>query len=263
MTLGKGRAEAVNDSDISKLANELGCHPADLEAIAKVESGGFGWFADGRIKILFEKHWFYKFLSGAKQTRAVSEGLARKAWVSPANGGYKDQSNAAACYRLLEKAIAIDEEAAFKSVSIGTFQIMGFNHQLCGFPSAKAMWIAFVDSEAAQLRAFANFLKGKGLVSALKARDFAKVEQVYNGGGLNGTYAKRMRTEADKLRAGKWKGWQPRPVTAPVSDTAPQVTAPKPSAPKVSEPKKPGPSTTPAPVGFLAALIAYLFPRKA
>src|SRR5690606_19061870 len=93
MTLGKGRAEAITDSDIASLADSLQVHPADLEAIAEVESNGFGWFPDGRMKILFEKHWFYKYLDGTVRTNAMKSGLARKNWISPAKGGYKDQSS--------------------------------------------------------------------------------------------------------------------------------------------------------------------------
>ncbi|WP_274626590.1 N-acetylmuramidase family protein [Arvimicrobium flavum] len=233
---GKGRAEAITDSDISRLANELACHPADLEAIAEVESNGFGWFKDGRIKILFEKHWFYKSVSGAKRDQAFAAALARKEWISPKNGGYKDQSNADARYRLLAKAVAIDEEAAFRSVSIGKFQIMGFNHQICGYATAKAMWAAFVDSEVAQLRAFAQFLKRKGLVPAIRSRDFDQIEEIYNGGGLNGAYAKKMREASDKLRAGKWKGWQPAPERS--AAPPPEPAKPAPEYIPVPEPRK-------------------------
>lgn len=209
MTLGKGRAEAITDRDIALLADEIGCHPADLEAIAEVESNGFGWFADGRMKILFEKHWFYKNLSGDKRSRAAKSGLARRKWISPKNGGYKDQNGADARYRILEQAIAIDEEAAFRSISMGRFQIMGFNYALCGFTSAKHMWERFLDSEVNQLQAFATFLRKKGLYGALRNHDFAAIERTYNGGGLNGAYAAKMRSEASRLRAGKWKGYTP------------------------------------------------------
>lgn len=230
MTLGKGRAEAIGDRDIALLADEIGCHPADLEAIAEVESNGFGWFKDGRMKILFEKHWFYKNLEGSDRTKAVRAGLARKSWVSPARGGYKDQSNAAARYRLLQKAIEIDEEAALRSISMGKFQIMGFNYALCGFVSAKHMWARFLDSEVHQLKAFATFLKKKDLWPALRKRDFATIERVYNGGGLNGRYAVRMAKAADKLRAGKWAGYKPgqfapqKPVSEQRPPSAPSDT---------------------------------------
>lgn len=218
--LGQGRAKALTAADMRNLAVRLGCHPADLEAIAQVESNGFGWFPDGRMKILFEKHWFYKQLEGAVRTKAVKAGLARKSWISPAKGGYKDQATAEARYALLARAIKVDEEGAFNSISMGRFQIMGFNHELCGFLTAKAMWEAFLDSEQNQLQAFAEFLVGKGLVKALQTRDFARVEEVYNGGGLNGVYAKKMKAASDKLRAGKWADYDPRPE-AQIADPVP------------------------------------------
>lgn len=229
--LGKGRAAAVTDADMAALADDFGCHPADLEAIAEVESSGFGWFRDGRIKILFEKHWFYKLTSGANRDEAVRKGLARRHWVSPSKGGYSDQKGADSRYRLLEVAIRIDREAALQSVSIGKFQIMGFNHKVCGFASASEMWASFLDSEVNQLRAFGNFLRSNGLVGALRRRDFAKIENGYNGGGLGGAYARRMKAASDKLRAGKWNGYTPGSM--PVDPPAP---SPKPVAESIAEP---------------------------
>jgi hypothetical protein len=241
--LGKGRAEAIGDRDIAMLADSMDVHPADLEAISEVESNGFGWFKDGRIKILFEKHWFYRKLDGAERNKAVRLGLARKNWVSPAKGGYKDQSNSASRYRLLAKAIEINEEAAYQAISVGRYQIMGFNHGICGFVSAKHMFTQFVDSEAHQLRAFANFLREKGLVSAIKRQDFATVETRYNGGGLNGRYAKRMKTAANRLRAGKWKDYKPGQYAMPLPKPAPDpVVTPKPTQPDQNT-QKPGAST--------------------
>lgn len=205
--LGTGRAEAITDRHIATLADQLGVHPADIEAISEVESNGFGWYPDGRIKILFEKHWFYKLIPTSLRAAAVKAGLARKDWISPAKGGYKEQNTPAARYDLLAKAIKYDEEAAYQSISIGRYQIMGFNHAICGFATAKLMFERFVDSEVNQLSAFAAFLKSKNLIPAVKARDFAKIEEVYNGGGLGGEYALKMQKASDRLRAGKWKGY--------------------------------------------------------
>lgn len=209
MTLGKGRAEAIGDRDIALLSDELRVHPADLEAVSIVESRGFGWFADGRMKMLFEKHWFYKLVDRDMRTAAVRAGLARRKWISPKRGGYKEQKSSAQRYKILAAAIAMDKEAAYQSISMGQFQIMGFNHKICGFRFAKQMFEEFVDSEVNQLRAFANFLKNKNLVTAIRQRDFEHVEGVYNGGGLGGSYARKMRRESDALRAGKWKYYEP------------------------------------------------------
>ena len=249
MTLGKGRAAAIDDSDIENLALEIGCHPADLEAIAIVESNGFGWFKDGRMKILFEKHWFYKLVPPAKQQEAVNKRLARKTWVKPANGGYKDQIGADARYSLLQKAMDIDVDAALQSISMGKFQIMGFNYKICGFRSAEQMWTQFLDDEYNQLRAFANFLKNKGLYGALRVRDFATIEAKYNGGGLNGAYAAKMKTQSNKLRTGKWRDWAPQKTTqAPKPKPQTRTTAPK-------TPTKP----TSGKKGGIAATILMIF----
>jgi hypothetical protein len=265
--LGKGRAAAIAAADIALLADELGCHPADLEAISQVESGGFGWFRDGRIKILFEKHWFYKLVDAPLRATAAKRGLARKSWVSPSKGGYRDQKSADDRYRLLAGAIALDREAALQSVSIGRYQIMGFNYKICGFSSASAMWAKFLESERHQLSGFANFLKSKGLVAAIRRRDFTKVEKVYNGGGLGGAYARRMKAASEQLRAGKWKGYEPGSMT-PVQETetsgdGASAQLPKPHPPASPEPRPVPEANEPSQlvrviIGFLGALARAL-----
>jgi hypothetical protein len=245
LPLGKGKATAITDADIASLARTLRCHPAHIEAIAEVESNGFGWFPDGRIKILFEKHWFYKLIPEAKRANAVKNGLARKNWISPQKGGYKDQPDADARYKLLERAIRVDREAAFKSISMGKFQIMGFNHKICGHQSAEQMFNAFCESEVYQLTAFAGFLVNNKLESAIQGGDFDRIEQVYNGGGLNGAYAKKMRAAAAKLKAGKWANWDAKEAPKPAPATTP---AAKPETPASKPPA--------SPVGLIVTLAA-------
>lgn len=251
LSFGKGKATAITSADIESLARSLGCHPADLEAIAEVESNGYGWFPDGRIKILFEKHKFYAYLPEAKRANAVKAGLARKTWISPTKGGYKDQPDADSRYALLSRALKVDREAAFKSISIGRFQIMGFNHKLCGHQTAEQMFDAFCDSEAFQLSAFAGYLSNTNLVPAIQKRDFDRVEAGYNGGGLNGVYAERMRKASDKLRAGKWANWNTRP---PRSTEAPPVP-PKPVPPASPETPTPEPRNTRGIIGIVIAAL--------
>ena len=260
--LGKGEAIAISDADIANLADSLGCHPADLQAIAEVESNGFGWFPDGRIKILFEKHWFYKYIEGTTRTNAVKSGLARATWISPAKGGYKDQATADQRYSLLERAMKVNRDGAFKSISIGTYQIMGFNHQVCGHPTAEDMFNAFCKSEAYQLSAFAAFLKNKGLVSAIQRRAFIEVERGYNGGGLNGAYATRMKAASDSLRAGKWKSYTRGSMAIPKPTIPPAEPVSPPPVPIDAPPAPDRPAViTQGPVpsgGWLAAILAVI-----
>lgn len=255
--LGAGTATAISDSYIAKLADEIGCHPADLEAIAEVESNGFGWFADGRMKILFEKHKFYARLPEDQRKVAVKAGLARQKFVKPKDGGYKDQGTADQRYNLLSRAIAINEEAAYQSISMGRFQIMGFNHGVCGFPTAKRMFERFVESEAYQLAAFASFLEENNLYPALRARNWQAIESGYNGGGLNGAYASRMADASARLRAGKWRGY--KAGSMPAAPSPEPVQPPKPvPAPEVAPKPQPAPVAVSAAKGWLGKLLAAL-----
>lgn len=61
---------------------------------------------DGRIKILFEKHWVYKFIPDKARTNAVKSGLAWKKWINPANVGYMDQARCASM-RLRDGSLGI------------------------------------------------------------------------------------------------------------------------------------------------------------
>lgn len=253
MKLGQGRAAAITNNDIAALAQSIGCHPAHLEAIAQVESAGFGWYPDGRIKILCEKHKFYQYLAESKRAAAVKKGIARERWISPKNGGYKEQSTPDERYAIFEAMLAYDRPVAFMSISMGTYQMMGFNFLTCGFTSPEDMWNAFLDSEANQLKAFGNFLVKNGLTAALKSGDFEKVETVYNGGGLNGEYAARMRTAAASLKKGKWKDY---PATWPgKKEAVTQAPAPVNVTPAPAPVVPPKQEVPPAKAtGFLAGL---------
>lgn len=223
--LGKGRAEAITPAHMAALADEMGCHPADLEAIAKVESSGFGWFPNGQIKILPEPHKFDDEIPKTKRAAARKSGLATTSYKATRRSGHYKRmtSRPGPRYDFLKRMIAFDRRGAFRAISVGTYQIMGFNAELCGFRDAEAMFDAFVDSEVNQLRAFKTFLIKKGLKGAVQRGDFGKVELRYNGGGLNGAYARRMRTAARNLRRGKWKDYKPGSMQipdAPVKNTA-------------------------------------------
>ncbi|EHK52285.1 N-acetylmuramidase domain-containing protein [Allomesorhizobium alhagi] len=199
--LGTGRAERLPEGAIENLAYRLDVHPADLQAIANVESGGSAWFPDGRLKILYERNIFYTQLPAAKRAAAVAQGLAHKGHRGRSQ--YADQKSAESRFDLLQRAIHINRDAAFNAISSGRFQIMGFNAGLCSYPSAEAMFEAFADSELAQLSAFAAFLEKKGLVPAIRSRDFDRVGRVYNG-DKTGVYAGKMRREAEALRGRRW-----------------------------------------------------------
>ncbi|MCB5201735.1 N-acetylmuramidase domain-containing protein [Neorhizobium sp. T786] len=184
---------------LKAVAERLNCEVAVVHAIVDVESNGSGIDAKGRVKVLFEKHRFYKNLPASKRAAAVKAGLGRKVWISPKNGGYKDQPSNEAALAMLIKAVewcranGTDEAAALKSASYGTGQVLGENFALCGWASVQAFVADMCQHENKHVDAMIGFLVGSGLADEMRARDFDAVARVYNGSGQVETYGGKMR----------------------------------------------------------------------
>lgn len=162
----------LTPDDIRLSAQRNGVSFAQLNGLILTESSGPG-FANGKPLILPERHWFWRNLSkvayrngkpvyGATplRARAVELGLAYPNW-----GTKPYPKNQDAAYDLLLKMIRLDPQAACASASWGKFQIMGFHHSVCGYPTPFAFAEAMSRDEATQLLAFENFMKadkGKG-----------------------------------------------------------------------------------------------------
>ena len=93
-----GPATKLGESDIATAAEALGVEVAAVKAVIDVESRG-GFLADGRPKILFERHLFSRF-TGKKFDKPPNDDIA-----NPSAGGYK---GGAAEYGRLARAIALD-----------------------------------------------------------------------------------------------------------------------------------------------------------
>jgi hypothetical protein len=78
-------------------------------------------------------------------------------------------------------AIAGDEIAAL-STSWGLGQIMGFNHEACGYPTAVAMVRDFAKGETQQLEGMLAFVSANAaMLRALQRKDWAAFARLYNG----------------------------------------------------------------------------------
>jgi hypothetical protein len=176
----KGLASRVTDEDIEQIATELGVESAAFRAVIAVEAAGSGFDKAGRPKALFERHHFYKHLKDAPGllANAEAEGLAYPKWGT---NPYPKGSDAV--YAEIERACAIDEEAALLSTSWGLGQIMGSNFKLAGCQSVEQMVEQACESEASQLRQMASFIRSAGLQDELKNKDWAKFARGYNGPG--------------------------------------------------------------------------------
>ena len=176
------KEKTLTEAQVQKAALAEGLEYAALKAVALVESGPLGGFlAGGEPVILFEGHVFWRELRmrGLDPARLEKghEDILFPTWDRAKYGPV------AAQHGRLRRAAALHREAALSSASWGLFQIMGFNWRLCGFESLQKFINAMYRDEAAHLEAFLGFLKGTGLMAALRARDWPALARGYNGPG--------------------------------------------------------------------------------
>ena len=238
----QGAAKRLDDIDLPTIGKLIAVGEDEVHAILDVESAGSGFDSQGRVKILFEPHVFYRELGeGPKRDKAESQGLAYPRWKRD----YPPDS-----YPRLIAAIKIDRNAALRSASWGLPQMMGFNCRECGYPDAESMVKAFAADEENQLEAMIKFIQAKGLDDELKRHDWKGFAKGYNGPG----FAQNRYDVKLEQRYNHWQG---------IKDTL-VPEAPKPAV----EPSlvvlggKTDIPMTPAPKPSLFGLIASLFKKK-
>ncbi len=168
------------ETDFKEAAKLLKCDIAAIKAVAEVESRGNGFLSDGRVKILFEGHWFYKYTNG--QYTAKHPALCYPKWTTQfyTKGANADVCGAGELARL-EQAMALNRDAALLSASYGKFQVMGFNHAICGFTSVEAFYQSMLLSEQEHMKAFCNYIKNNALDRDLQSHNWAELARRYNG----------------------------------------------------------------------------------
>ncbi len=183
----KGKARRLDDIDLPRIGAKIGVGEDEIHAVLDVETRGGGFDKQGRPKMLFEPHIFYREVPGHLRAQAVSKGLAYKRWGTKR---YPSDS-----YPRLTQAMKMDREAAFRSASWGLGQVMGFNHSMAGYPSAEAMVKDFLDDEDKHLEAMVEFIIAAGLDDELRNHDWRGFARGYNGPGYakNGYHTKLER----------------------------------------------------------------------
>ncbi len=180
----------LDDDDIKEAATKNGIEPAALHAVIDVESGKSGFLDDGRPKILFEGHIFWRILKKKHEEGNLEHGPDFYADDNPEilypSWTRKFYKGGAAEYVRLNKAILIDNDSALMSASWGKFQIMGMNYKTAGYEDVNSFTDAQKESEIKQLQAFIGFIsntqsKGKSLLEYLKTKDWAGFARGYNG----------------------------------------------------------------------------------
>lgn len=172
------RAPAVTDTERRALAEDLGITLKQLDAIARVESGGSAFDIHGRPKILFERHIFHRLTDGAHGVAPFSD---------PVSGGYAHDS-----HDKLTQALGRDVNAAIMSCSWGRFQIMGMHWAHLGYHSAIDMAYGMVLSEGAHYKALSRFIRANGLVDAARRISTSAEANRAFARGYNGSTYERL-----------------------------------------------------------------------
>ena len=170
-----------------------------LWSVLTVESRGFGFLADRRPKILFERHIFYQETAGRFAAEAPDI-------CARSGGGY---SGGAVEYDRLGRALALcrrdnlGDDPALRSASWGLGQVMGFNAVDAGFSSAADMIERMAASEDAQLAGMAGFIASEKLDAKLRNRDWAGFARRYNGTNYwRNEYDMKLKSAFEKFSAG-------------------------------------------------------------
>lgn len=204
----RGAAKRLDDIDLPRIGAIIGVGEDELHAFMDVEAAGSGFDSQGRPKMLFEPHVFYRNLSGSKRATAVASGLAYPRW---GERPYPKDS-----YPRLMAAIAINETAALLSASWGLTQILGENFRMAGFDYVYDMVQAFMADEENQLEACVKFLIAAGIDDDLRAHRWDVVARVYNGAG----YAKNQYDVRMAQTFAKWANIPDTPWDASASPIA-------------------------------------------
>lgn len=158
---------AISSQEIIQLSNNYDLDPNIVNAIMLVESSGKGFDPKtGKIMIQFEPHWFKKLAKNPPEGQ-----IWRNNKVEPQSGEWK----------AFNDAFRINPTAAMLSTSIGLMQVMGFNHEICGFADVGSMWDFAKESEINQLELGLRFIIKQIGVKPVRDRDWDKIARIYNG----------------------------------------------------------------------------------
>lgn len=181
------KAPALTEADFVRAAEILGhgVTPKHMKASRKVEAPRGAFDDQGRPSILYERHVFARNTTPKGHFNALHPELsAVRGYGQGGYGSYGSQ------YGKLERAYALDPEAAFEACSWGAFQVLGENAASLGYASARDMAMELAKSEAAHLDSYVRFIKANGLADELgrcRAGDpqsCVPFVSVYNGAGF-------------------------------------------------------------------------------
>ena len=173
----KERLDKVN---FAKISRTLDIDESILKALFIIETDEQDCFvAPGHPSIKFQGHIFWHQLKmKRKPINKYLEGNEDILYPIYSNKYYKEGIDE---YLRLERAVRIDKKAALSATSWGSFQIMGFNHPLCGSSSISKFVKDMKTDETHQLKLFSEYIKNTNLITLLKNNEWTEFANQYNG----------------------------------------------------------------------------------
>ncbi|WP_293220022.1 N-acetylmuramidase domain-containing protein [Ottowia sp.] len=197
--LGRPLADADMAQALAILGLDAGADMPALWSVLTVESRGFGFLADRRPKLLFERHIFFKQTDG--RFAATAPDLCAKTGGGYVGGGAEYDRLARAL--ALCRVAGLGDEPALRSASWGLGQVMGFNADAAGFQTTRDMVTQMAESESAQLAGMARFMASQGLDARLRARDWTGFARRYNGPSYwKNAYDVKLKSAFEKFSSG-------------------------------------------------------------
>lgn len=175
----------LSEQDLIDFAQQYELELAAVKAVNDIESKGRGFLLDGRPKILFEGHVFWRQLEKRNITPSgyVSEETKNVLYKKWTRSYY---SGGAGEYDRMEKAATISsdlqfKEAAYSSASWGAFQIMGYHYKSLGYSTIDGFVSKMNEHEREHLGAFGKYLDVNRLIRHLQSKNWASFARGYNG----------------------------------------------------------------------------------
>lgn len=167
----------IDSKDLAYIQSEATRLKVDANALlAVIEIESAGKVGNPLPIIRWEGHYFDRLVSAKLRATARAQGLS-----SPTAGKVKNPSSQSARYDILKKAAAIDEEAAYSSISIGVGQVMGSHAKDLGYKSAKDMFDRASEGFQGQVELMIRFIVFNNLIDELQRLDWSAFARAYNG----------------------------------------------------------------------------------
>jgi hypothetical protein len=201
----------ITPEQIREAARVHHLESALIHALIDVESGGSGFFSDGSVKILFERHILWNRLqTPGREINPSRLARAHPEWCGPRwdpkqypYGPILGQWPKV--FSIITWAQQNDPEewesykkAALESCSYGLFQLLGYHYERTGFPSVYEFKHAMEESEARQMEIALLWMQKNGLLARLQHKDWPRFVQGYNGPANVAVYTEKLKSAYEK-----------------------------------------------------------------